>query len=96
MCQTNKWNSISSREKNNIIYLTLSRSDGVTFSLMRSFANLIRQGTTSEQTKNLLDWIEEFRNCKCKQGQFCDKHISVNLSDNTYIHKEGQKVNGNT
>lgn len=85
MCITRSWKSLNVREHKNTLYISATRSDGLLINLVN---NLVPMETNiAKQFKSVFDLLETYRNCKCKQGEFCERHFVKDIV--TQEHKFG-------
>lgn len=74
MCKTNNWNSILAQEIGGALKIVAHRSDGLILTLTTAYIERI---SPVQQTKELFDQLQSYKNCTCKQNDPCILHFEI-------------------
>lgn len=74
MCQTNNWNSILAQGIGGALKIVARRSDGLIITLTKTY---IEQLSPVQQTKDIFDQLQSYKNCKCEQNDPCLLHTQI-------------------
>lgn len=77
MCENRNWNRLEIKQHNdNIVMVFATRSDSLLISTMILFPKLLSTLSATIITKEALEELESYRNCKCTLETFCKLHIT--------------------